>query len=186
MKKTVTYDEFVKVLQTAPAGIITLSTITEPKMKKGGTKGTEPNPYYDNEVRKHKRAQYQFGKNYVEAINENLAKEGKAPVNPDNFDKLPWGEFEIVDRVIKHNDSRYLRCYQDDNSVSVVSYTLDGKNMTPEEYEKLKPYLPTDSSISKKQEDAGLSAENQVRPLLFKFDNIEEAEIDGITYTIAK
>lgn len=187
MNKVVTENEFVEILRDTPAGTIVLSTITEPKMKKGGTKGTELNPYYDREVRKHKRSQYLFGKNYIDSINEGLIKEGKDTVTAEEFgDKLPWGEYEIQDRVVTYNGSRYIRCYLHEDSQEFIVYKLDGVDMTDDEYKKLEPYIPVNTSSSKKQESFGLSKANHVRPLLFKFDNIESIEIDGVTYELKK
>lgn len=166
------WDELVEVLKALPVCDVRIQTATTPKMKKGGTKGVEPNPYYDRDVKKCKLSNYLFGKNYVQSINEALAKEGKAPVNPDEFsDKLPWGEYEVQDRVVSYNGARYMRCYQAEDADAETVYFIDGDQPTEEEFDKLKPYLPTDSG-SKKQEGVGLSKENQVRPLLFKFENI--------------
>ena len=182
------YDNLVELLKTLPVCELIVLTATEPKMKKGGTKGVEPNPFINSSVRKCKFANYLFGKNYVQMINENLVKEGKAPVNPDEFgEKLPWGEYEVLNKVITYNGTRYMRCYMPEKQDAETFYLIDGEEPSEEDFKKLEPYLPAESSGSKKQEGVGLEKENQVRPLLFKFDNIMSIRVVGTddTYLLA-
>jgi hypothetical protein len=182
------YDNLVELLKTLPVCELVVLTATEPKMKKGGTRGVEPNPFIDSSVRKCKFANYLFGKNYVQAINENLIKEGKAPVDPNEFgEKLSWGEYEVQDKVVTYNGTRYMRCYMPEKQDSETFYLIDGEEPSEDDFKKLAPYLPTESNGSKKQEDAGLEKENQVRPLLFKFDNILSIRVVGTddTYLLA-
>ena len=182
------YDNLVELLKTLPVCELIVLTATEPKMKKGGTKGVDPNPFINSSVRKCKFANYLFGKKYVQMINENLVKEGKAPVNPDEFgEKLPWGEYEVPNKVITYNGTRYMRCYMPEKQDAETFYLIDGEEPNEEDFKKLEPYLPAESSGSKKQEGVGLEKENQVRPLLFKFDNIMSIRVVGTddTYLLA-
>ena len=182
------YDNLVELLKTLSVCELVVLTATEPKMKKGGTRGVEPNPFIDSSVRKCKFANYLFGKNYVQAINENLVKEGKAPVDPNEFgEKLPWGEYEVQDKVVTYNGTRYMRCYMPEKQDSETFYLINGEEPSEEDFKKLELYLPTESNGSKKQEDAGLEKEKQVRPLLFKFDNILSIRVQDTddTYLIA-
>lgn len=182
------YDNLVELLKTLPVCELIVLTATEPKMKKGGTKGVDPNPFINSSVRKCKFANYLFGKNYVQMINENLVKEGKAPVNPDEFgEKLPWGEYEVPNKVITYNGTRYMRCYMPEKQDAETFYLIDGEEPSEEDFKRLESYLPAESSGSKKQEGVGLEKENQVRPLLFKFDNIMSIRVVGTddTYLLA-
>lgn len=182
------YDNLVELLKTLPVCELVVLTATEPKMKKGGTKGVDPNPFIDSSVRKCKFANYLFGKNYVQMINENLVKEGKEPVNPDEFgEKLPWGEYEVPNKVVTYNGTRYMRCYMPEKQDAETFYLIDGEEPSEDDFKKLEPYLPAESGGSKKQEGVGLEKENQVRPLLFKFDNILSIRVQGTddTYLIA-
>lgn len=182
----ITKEQFVKVLDAFTGDTIELSTSTKLKMNKGGRGGVEPNPYYDKDVRRQKTSKYLFGKNYLDMINESLAAEGKPAVTEEEFgNKLPWGEYEVKDKVIAYNGARYIRCYpikdQEDNEV----ITIDGVPATKEELEVINKYVP-EKKASKKQEDAGITEENRVTPLLFSFDNINYAIVGGTTYEVEK
>lgn len=178
-----TQDEFVKLLSTYN-GNIELSTSIKLKMNKGGRGNVAPNPFYDKDVRKVKTATYEIGANYRKKIAEALVAEGLSAEKSNDFgDTLPWGEYEIKDKVINYNGKRYLRCYPVKDSKSVEEIFIDNNIPSPEDLKIITSYIPSKSS-SKKQEDAGITEEHKVIPLLFAFDNIIYAIIDGKKYDI--
>lgn len=180
----VTKEQFVEVLKNFQGDTIELLTLGKPTMRKGGTKGTEPNPYYDRDVRKRKHSKYAFGKNYLTEINEALKKEGKEPVDSSFTDNLPWGEYKVKNKVITYNGELYLRCYPTDDPNATTEILIDNVPATKDELAVLEKYLPKPAPISKKQLTAGISAPNSVRPLMFNFGTIESAVIDNVTYEI--
>ncbi|MBQ4227104.1 MAG: hypothetical protein II697_02780, partial [Clostridia bacterium] len=165
---------------------IELSTSTKLKMNKGGRGGVELNPYYDRDVRKEKTSKYLFGKNYLDMINESLAAEGKPAATEGEFgNKLPWGEYEVKDKVVAYNGARYIRCYPIKDQEGDEVITIDGVPATKEELEVINKYVP-ENKPSKKQENAGITESNRVMPMLFSFDNINFAVIDGTRYEVEK
>lgn len=179
MSHTATHDELVKMV-TDYDGNITLSTSTPLKMNKGGRGGVEPNPFYGKDVRKVKTSLYEIGASYIDKINESLAAEGKPAASESEFtDKLPWGDYEVKDKVVAYNGKRYLRCYPVKDAESFEEITVDGEFPSPEDLETIMSYVGEKKS-SKKQEEAGITEENRVRPLLFSFDNITEITFENI------
>lgn len=179
----ITKDDFTKLI-AGYNGNIELNTTTKAKMNKGGRGGVEPNPFYDRDVRRVKTSTYEVGANYLEKINEALIAEGKKPVTQEEFsNKLPWGEYEIKDKVIAHNGARYLRCYPVKDADTFEEITVDGAPATKEDLDVIMPYT-SEKKGSKKQEEAGISEEHRVQPLLFSFDSIICATINGTVYEL--
>jgi hypothetical protein len=177
----ITQDEFVQLL-TKYSGVIDLSTSTKLKMNKGGRGGVAPNPFYDKDVRKVKTSTYEVGANYREKISEALVAEGLSQEKRDEFgDTLPWGEYEVKDKVVAYNGKRYLRCYPIKDAEAFEEILVDGEVPSEEDLKTIMSYVP-ERSGSKKQEDAGITEENRVRPLLFAFDNITCAVFNGTRY----
>lgn len=179
----ITQDEFVQLL-TKYSGNIDLSTSTKLKMNKGGRGGVAPNPFYDKDVRKVKISTYEVGANYREKISEALKADGQSMENREKFtDALPWGEYEIQDKVVAHNGKRYLRCYPVKDAETSEEILVDGEVPSEEDLKTIMSYVP-EKSGSKKQEEAGITEEHRVQPLLFAFDNITCAVFNGTRYDI--
>lgn len=179
----ITQDEFVQLL-TKYSGNIDLSTSTKLKMNKGGRGGVAPNPFYDKDVRKVKSSTYEVGANYREKINEALKADGQPMEKRENFtDTLPWGEYEIQDKVVAYNGKRYLRCYPVKDAETSEEILVDGEVPSEEDLKTIMSYVP-EKSGSKKQEEAGITEEHRVQPLLFAFDNITCAVFNGTRYDI--
>lgn len=66
--------------------------------------------------------------NYRSRLNDKRRDYGLAPVEPTNND-LPWGEWEIEDAVIRHDDEtgthRYLRYYHDPDPHDTETHYFD-------------------------------------------------------------
>lgn len=179
----ITQDEFVSLL-TKYSGSMLLDTSTELKMNKGGKGGIEPNPFYGRDVRREKVSVYEVGVSYREKISEALLAEGETQEKRDEFGAaLPWGEYEVRDKVVAHNGKRYLRCYPVKGAETMEKILVDGSDAAPEELETIMSYAQKKGG-SRKQEAAGISEENRVRPLLFAFDNIIYAVFGGKKYEI--
>lgn len=177
-------DQLMHLLDEYQGDIIELCTDTPVKMSKGGRKDIPLNPYYEKDVRKVKTTRYEFGKSYTDKINEALAAEGRPAVPENHFtDKLPWGNYEIKNKVVRYKDTRYLRCYLIKDEDVDEQILVDGEPATEEQLKEMEPYLPPKKE-SRKQSDAGISAEHSVSPLLFSFDNIRYIVLDGTRYDL--
>ena len=179
----ITQDEFVQLLEKY-SGVMEVSTSTKLKMNKGGRGGVELNPFYEKDVRREKSAIYEVGPSYREKISEALKADGQSMEKRDEFgDKLPWGEYEVKDKVVAYNGKRYLRCYPTNDPSATETILVDGRPAEAEELEVINSYVPERSS-SKKQEAAGITEEHRVTPLLFAFDNISYVVFNGTKYDI--
>ena len=85
------------------ATIVTITTRTEAKMNKRG------NPLAGHKVEKLTVVNCQFGYNYENAVNNRLEKIGAG--TKFKTETLPWGVWEITNKVILHNGERYARFY---------------------------------------------------------------------------
>lgn len=179
--KKMTQNELVEFLSTLSECTMAITYSSPLKMNKGGIKGVPRNPLLDKDVRKAVTSQYLFGKNYTEIVNESL-KENNVE-GEFKSGSLPWGEWKMVDKVITYKDNLYLRCYIKDDAASTFTYFVDGCYATEDELDTINMYLPSSGS-SKKQSEAGLEKENQVRPINIMFSNIESIEIEDLSLII--
>ena len=117
----------------------------------------------------------QIGFSYENAVNNHLKAQGSEA----NFEaqSLPWGEWLITNKVIKHKDALYLRYYSVANTLTESEYYVNGKPATSEQIEQIKSLLPT-KAPSGTQSAAGL-VERQVKPQNVKFENITFIKING-------
>ena len=147
----ITQDEFVQLL-TKYSGNIDLSTSTKLKMNKGGRGGVAPNPFYEKDVRKVKISTYEVGANYREKIDEALKADGQSMEKRENFtDTLPWGEYEIQDKVVAYNGKRYLRCYPVKDAETSEEILVDGEVPSEEDLKTIMSYVPEKSGSKKPQ-----------------------------------
>lgn len=119
----------------------------------------------------------QINYSYQNAVNSRLEKKGES----GDFvaEKLPWGSWEIPNKVITNKGKRYMRYYLVNNCGSRSRYYVDGREATPEEVAIIKAYQS--KGYSTRQAASGLT-ENQVKPKVVDFDNVLEMVANGIKY----
>lgn len=142
----------------------------EVKMNKRG------NPYYGR-VTKRVSAQMSFCYSYENACNNRCA-DGVTFV----ADSLPWGEWLMPNKVIKHKDEIYIRLYDINGRKPHTDYFVDGKPCTMEQYREFAGFLPKSRVVSEKQSEHGIDAERQVYPRAIKMSCIREFTMNGVTY----
>ena len=123
----------------------------------------------------------QLNYSYENAVNNRLEKKGLQ----SDFDalSLPWGEWEIPNKIVSHHGKQYMRYYlvrcSDDNKKPKVRFLVNGRDATDSEIDTIKPYV--NKSYSKRQASKGLT-ENQVSARVVEFCNILEVNVGGKKY----
>jgi hypothetical protein len=166
--QTITHKQFVEMLSARRgATILGLLTETEPKAKKTG------NPY--KEIKKIVHQTVVTGAKYKEAI----LKQGAESFDSD---PLPYGEYVVDNKVIKHNGEMQLRTvFRNAPKPVKVQFVADGEEVAKETISK---YL-INSSPSAKQERVGVKGKKQVKVRNFKLSNIKEVRMNGEKYILA-
>ena len=133
-------------------------------------------------VEKRVRLNVQLNYNYCEVIRKRIERKGG---NPNTFTKesLPWGSWEIFNKVISHKGERYLRYYSVKGEYPSVEFFVNGVAATPQQEADIKAYLQSNSKTSEKQAACGLTDDEQVIPRCVKFANIESLAVDGKVWT---
>lgn len=142
----------------------------EVKMNKRG------NPYHGR-VTKRVSAQMSFCYAYENACN-NRCTDGVTFV----ADSLPWGEWLMPNKVIRHKEEIYIRLYDINGRKPHTDYFVDGKPCTMEQYREFAGFLPKSRVVSEKQIEHGIDAERQVYPRAIKMSCIREFTMNGVTY----
>lgn len=124
----------------------------------------------------------QLNYTYENAVNNRLGKIGLKA----DFDalSLPWGSWEIPNKIITNKGKRYMRYYLvkggDDTKKPKVRYIINGRDATDAEVAVVKPYV--NKSYSSRQAAKGLT-EKQVSPRAVEFCNVIELSVCGKKYT---
>jgi hypothetical protein len=162
--QTINHDTFATLLRTRLGAIILgLETVTTPKARKGAPPLLE----------KISKGAALVGGSYGRAV-EKQSGQTFAP------DALPWGEWAIPHKVIRHGGALYLRTIARNQKPMASHFISAGE---PIEKEKVVPFLATPAP-SAKQETVGLHGKRQVRVRTIKFDNIKTIKIKGETYRL--
>lgn len=123
----------------------------------------------------------QLNYSYENAVNNRLKKKGLK----DDFDalSLPWGEWEIPNKIVSYHGKQYMRYYLvncvDDTKKPKVKFLVNGRDATDSEIEVIKPYA--NKSYSNRQAAKGLT-ENQVYARVVEFCNVLEVSVGGKKY----
>ena len=187
MATKITENDLIQLLDKTSAETITIVSRSECKMNKTN------NPFYKkegrkwvpvNKVEKQNVITYLYGGGtYEERVNENLKADGSTNVFESKG--LTWGEWFILNKIIKYGANFYVRCYLDINNKGTKEYFVDGKPATKEQLALIKEWEIKDKDYSERQLTEGLSADKQVYPQSVKFDNIVTIEVDGVEYELA-
>lgn len=153
-----------------------ITYVSDARLKKTG------NPFAKDSVTKITRINCQFNYDYETAVKNRIAKNDG---EKDNFvgEKLPYGVWVTPNKIIKHNENIFVRFYRIKNAKSQVRYFINGDEASAEQTEIIKQFLPTISE-SKKQNEAGLTAPDQVQPFNINIENILTITIDNVIYKL--
>ena len=123
----------------------------------------------------------QLNYSYENAVNNRLEKKGLQ----GDFETLPlpWGGWEIPNKIITYKGKKYMRYYLvncvDDAKKPKVHFLVNGRDATDSEIEVIKPYA--NKSYSNRQAVMGLT-ENQVSARVVEFCNVIEVSVGGKRY----
>lgn len=169
--RTISQKELLARLMRPGALILSVSALTDARANKTG------NPFPEKKIMKSARFVAQVGADYGAAVNRKLAKEGED--SSFQAEPLPWGEWEVPNKVISHKGQRYIRfqIHPDMKTLPRVTYRqVDGRFIKAKD---AAPFLPP-PSFSNRQADAGLDgAEKQIKVRTILLDNIRAVRIDG-------
>lgn len=177
--QTITHSQLVSAV-TARAGMtfIGIDSLTDAKALKTG------NPFPEKTILKKSCFVGHVGASYGNAVIREAAKEGFA--SDFEPEALPWGEWEVINKVIIHKGERYLRT-QTIGKVrrtrpAVVKYRdVTGKFLSRDQ---VKDFLPK-VSVSARQTEEGLIGEKaQVQVRSFKFSSLLRVRVGGKTYKV--
>lgn len=120
--------------------------------------------------------------NYQNMVRNRQEREGLA--RDFQADKPRFGEFISPNKVIEYNGTAYLRMYINKNQVGVgtTEYFVNGVKATADEIATIKKH--TDNGGSAKQAAAGVKADDEVKPIAPKLENIIAMTIDGVKYVL--
>lgn len=185
--ETINKEQLANILANIEPCSLTITMQGEVNMNK------KDNPFFErqgrsfvpvNKVTSITSATYDFGYNYADKVNESLSKSPETADKSFESNKLPWGEWFVVDRLIKHNEKMYVRVYPDKTSTTYTEYFVDGVPATTEQINTIKNNK-VNSGGSAKQTSIGIATENLVIPNNICFDKISEIIINGISYKIS-
>lgn len=129
-------------------------------------------------VTKRFEGEIQLNYSYQNAVNNRLKKQENDPTFVSS--PLPYGEWELPNKVIKTANGRQMRYYSVKGAHRQVEYFVDGIEATTEQIEIIKMHQA--SKHSKRQAESGLT-ENQVFAQNVKFENVIELKANGQHYT---
>jgi hypothetical protein len=87
-------------------------------------------------------------------------------------ESLPWGQWEIINKVIVNKGNYYLRYYTDRKSNPTRTLFVNGRLATAAEVEIINAHRTKASGSSNRQAALNIAAEDQVKPRNAKFANI--------------
>ena len=174
--KIINHLELLKIiLNSKGAMIVGIVALTDSKARKTG------NPF--GTIFKQIRTVAFVGVDYENSVNREIERQEKQT----NFvaESLPWGQWEILNKVISHKGEFYLRTQSTPGQrrvqpAKVLAYRdSEGKFLS---YNDVKQFLP-ESKESTKQQETGLNKTVWVRT--YKFSSIIKIRINGETYKLS-
>lgn len=156
----------------------TLTTITTPKMNKRN------NPYFGRVTKQSVITGVRTGVSYERCVDASLLRND---IDDHITTEKPKGKsWVVVNKILmsdKDNNQLYLRTSWD-KSTKVQSSTLylDGKEITDEKIiEEIKSFIPKPSE-SKKQNDLGLTGQEQISIKDYKLESVKEIKCGELSY----
>ena len=120
----------------------------------------------------------QFNANYEKAVNNRLPK-GDGEGEKFVAESLPWGTWLVPNKTITHKGATYLRLYQTKATNKEVTFILDGAVVTDPAIIKDIKAAFRPAKESNRQAEAGIEAENQVKPFTLNVADIHHIAING-------
>jgi hypothetical protein len=169
------------LLKNQGVSFATITTTTNPidKTKKAQIAFKDMFPEHSAVVKVGRR-QVSIGNNYQKAVNNRLEKCEKSPDFIADQQSRAWSR-RLSEGLIQHKESAqlYVEYYYLSANKSVYVYQWEnGTELTEQELAMVKP-LFAKSSSSKKQEEAGLDADDQVKVNIVKLENVVSIKAFG-------
>lgn len=149
-----------------------VSTITTPKMNKGGKMGVAPNPLY-NRVEKHTTyTNVRLGVSYENVVKAKMERAGENPENWHN-QASSVGEYynEYLLKSRKDNNQFYLKIGLFPNTKIESAFYVDGIPATKEQMSIINAYTP-EKSLPTKQIEAGIPEDEVYNVVSPKLENV--------------
>lgn len=124
------------------------------------------------------------GVDYQKAVEREANRQG-ADASEFQAEKLSWGEWELVNKIINHKGDRYLRTQSSpgqrhNQPAKVLSYLDKDGNILDKNL--IKEFLPVTRESAKQQDEANLNETIFVRT--YKFASIKKIRINGETFWV--
>ncbi len=119
-----------------------------------------------------------IGAKYENAVNNQLIREEKE--NDFIAESLPWGEWVIPNKIIKHKDAFYVRYYSGmtNNKPTKMYHYKDGTMLTDEEVN----LLFSDYVSEKKDGNDHQGTDKEIKPRTIKIENLRSLKLGGNEY----
>lgn len=173
--KTITHNQLFEMVRDSKGVLIVgIRALTNARTKKTN------NPF--GEIYKEVSAVGFVGAGYEKAVINEGARQGeRVEWEPES---LPWGEWEIINKVINHKGERYLRTQSTPGQrrrqpAKVLAYRNASGHILNKEL--IKQFLPA-TRESAKQQDAGLVETVFIRT--YSFNSIKKIRINGETFWV--
>jgi len=177
LMQSLTHTQLFDIIKNSKGtAIIGIEALTEPKVRKTG------NPF--SAILKHVRAVAFVGAGYGKAVRNEGERQGATEAATFQAAPLPWGTWEVENKIITHKGARYLRTQSTPGqrkrqAAKVLSYRdAEGRFLSPE---AVKPFLP-EKSDSARQSAVGLAEKIQVNT--YKFSSIRKVRIAGQSFAV--
>ena len=145
----------------------------------GKLKGGRQNPYYNRVNTATESIRCQIGKNFENAVNNRIT----TPDTTFEAGALRWGEWDSFPRLIAHKGNFYIRYYIECNTITNITYYLDGEVASDTEVAAIKAtFYP--KRESKTQAAVGVVGKKQVNCKDINVKNIVSVSIDKKIYIL--
>lgn len=134
-------------------------------------------------VTKLSKGSVQLFYSYENAVNNRLEKQGDERIF--EAQSLPWGEWLIPNKFIRHNGGLYLRVYTYDGGIIKSNFFVNGRPATEEENIVIREWKAAKDKTSHTQAAAGLE-DNQCKPFSINALNIVTIQSGVCSYNREK
>jgi hypothetical protein len=176
--QTISLPALLKLVSRPGAMPVGIVATTDARARKTG------NPY--GKISKTVKAVGFVGADYGASVERQSERNGnKTEFIPDS---LPWGQWEIPNKVIFHKGKFYLRTQtapgnRRKQAAKVICYRAENGQFLSRE--DVKPFLPVAKESARQADEAGLEgAENQIWVRTYAFESLEKIRIGGRTYKV--
>ena len=173
--KNLNHLQLIEKLNTPGTKIVGLLALVDARAKKTNN----PHGRIDKQV----RVVGFVGADYETSVNREATRQDATPVF--QAEKLPWGKWHVLNKVIEHNGGFYLRTQTTPGNrrvqpAKVLFYR--GENGQFLAYDDIKDFLPEAKESNKQQSWTGINKTVWVRT--YKFSSILRIRINGETFKL--